>query len=117
MKADDRILSAASKAKGPFQGSSRVPQPWQDLNASRALKTRLFGDRRFESFFLQRRVCEPSVPQRRSGTEGSNPVPSSKESATNRELRVTKKSIDQRRCRSPRQRRSACGLFPFLVRH
>src|SRR5438445_3573045 len=57
MKADDRILSAARKAKGcPFQGSSRVPQPWQDLRASRALKTRLFGDRRFESLFLQRRV-------------------------------------------------------------
>jgi hypothetical protein len=56
MKADDRILSAARKAKGcPFQGSSRVPQPWQDLKASRALKARLFGDRRFESFFLQRR--------------------------------------------------------------
>jgi hypothetical protein len=32
MKADDRILSAARKAKDcPFQGSSRVPQPWQDL--------------------------------------------------------------------------------------
>ena len=61
MKADDRILSAARKAKGcPFQGSSRVPQPWQDLKASRALKTRLFGDRGFESVFLQRRVrCEP----------------------------------------------------------
>ena len=57
MKADDRILSAARKAKGcPFQGSSRVPQPWQDLKASRALKTRLFEDRRFESFFLQWRV-------------------------------------------------------------
>src|SRR4029077_19578941 len=28
--------------------------PWQDLKASRALKTRLFGDRGFESFFLQR---------------------------------------------------------------
>ena len=55
MKADDRILSAARKAKGcPFQGSSRVPQPWQDLKGSRALKTRLFGDRGFESIFLQR---------------------------------------------------------------
>ena len=43
MKADDRILSAARKAKGcPFQGSSRVRQPWQDLKASRALKTRPF---------------------------------------------------------------------------
>jgi hypothetical protein len=60
MKADDRILSAARKAKGcPFQGSSRVPQPWQDLKGSRALKTRLFGDRGFESVFLQERVhCE-----------------------------------------------------------
>ena len=61
MKADGRILSAARNAKGcPFQGSSRVPQPWQDLKGSRALKTRLFGDRGFESFFLLRRVtCEP----------------------------------------------------------
>src|SRR3984893_17287085 len=43
MKADDRILGAARKAKGcPFQGSSRVRQPWQDLKASRALKTRPF---------------------------------------------------------------------------
>jgi hypothetical protein len=43
MKADDRILSAARKAKGcPFRGSSRVRQPWQDLKASRALKTRPF---------------------------------------------------------------------------
>ena len=55
MKADGRILSAARNAKGcPLQGSSRVPQPWQDLKGSRALKTRLFGDRGFESFFLQR---------------------------------------------------------------
>jgi len=63
MKADDRILSAARKAKGcPFRGSTRVPQPWH-LKASRALKTRLFGDRGFESFFLQRRVqCEPYFP-------------------------------------------------------
>ena len=61
MKADDRILSAARKAKGcPFQGFSRVRQPWQDLKASRApLRRALFGDRRFESFFLQRGVgCE-----------------------------------------------------------
>jgi hypothetical protein len=64
MKADDRILSAARNAKGcPFQGSSRVPQPWQDLKASRALKTRLFGDRGFESFFLQRGVIQnPIIP-------------------------------------------------------
>ena len=37
-----------------------LPLTWvivgTDLKASRALKTRLFGDRRFESFFLQRRV-------------------------------------------------------------
>jgi len=69
MKADDRILSAARNAKGcPFQGSSRVPQPWQDLKASRALKTRLFGDRGFESFFLRERVtCEPGDQDRRTG--------------------------------------------------
>src|ERR1700730_14491042 len=35
----------------------------------------LLGNRRVESISLQRGVCEPSVPQRRSGTEGSNPVP------------------------------------------
>ena len=33
------------------------------------------------------RVCEPSVPQRRSGTEGSNPVPSSEESYKTRSSR------------------------------
>jgi hypothetical protein len=59
MKADDRILSAARKAKGcPFQGSSRVPQPWQDLKASRVLR-RAF-----------------------SGTEGSNPSSSGGESVS-----------------------------------
>src|ERR1700730_3858092 len=88
MKADDRILSAARKDKGcPFEGSSRVPQPWQDLKASRAFKTRLFGDRRFESFFLQRRVertpesgGSPKSTTRRRGTNSSNPSLSSRES-------------------------------------
>ena len=72
MKADDRILSATRKAKGcPFQGSSRVRQPWQDLKGSPALKTRLFGDRGFESVFLQRRVsCEPDHPD--AGKAGIN---------------------------------------------
>ena len=37
--------------------------------------SRTRGTGKFESISLQRRVCEPSVPQRRSGTEGSNPVP------------------------------------------
>jgi hypothetical protein len=91
MKADDRILGAARKAKGcPFQGSSRVPQPWQDLKASRALKTRLFGDRRFEPFFLQWRVertpesgGSPKSTTRRRGTNSSNPSLSSGESGAN----------------------------------
>src|SRR5260370_42449580 len=36
-------------------------------------------DHEFESDFLQRRVCEPSVPKRRCGTDGSNAVHSAKE--------------------------------------
>src|ERR1700730_3557882 len=76
-----------ARSKGP----SRVPQPRQDLKASRALKTRLFGDRRFESFFLQRRVERtpeswggaPKSTARRRGTNSSNPSLSRGESVEN----------------------------------
>src|SRR5580704_1097062 len=68
-------------ASGMVTSSHR--REWPSIEMRTSLPAYPAGDRGFESRSLQRGVCEPSVPQRRSGTEGSNPLPSSGESGAN----------------------------------
>jgi hypothetical protein len=46
---------------------ANIPTPIIVLELNAAPELTVAWDRRFESGFLQRRVCEPSVPQQRIG--------------------------------------------------
>jgi hypothetical protein len=70
MKADDRILSAARKPKvARSKGPPAYRSPGRTLRRPEPLRRAFFGDRRFESFFLQRRESA----NHRSLSDGAEP--------------------------------------------